>query len=136
MELQDHLTTTAILPVQDKGGRDRTAAETSACTSSSDICRTEAAANKMVPINCEYIQTHTNTLNHQCFLIMYHGSEVLGCKNLSPVYQPEPPVKTGDWAIILKVRSYRVFLEYLNITSHHFLGKSSAETKLIPPYRG
>lgn len=59
-DLQDHLTTTAILPVQEKQASERRAAEISVCTSSSDIFRTEAAA-KMVPINCEYCQTHTYT---------------------------------------------------------------------------
>lgn len=85
---QDHLTTTAILPVQEKRARDRRAAEISACLSSSDICRTEATA-KMVPINCEYIP-HTHTQSSVLFNHIAWSVEVLRYKNLSLVPRRTP----------------------------------------------
>lgn len=84
---------TVILPVQEQRATQRTAAGGSVCMSSWDICRTEAV-EKTVPINCEYIQTHT--LDHQCFLIMSHRVEILRYKRCpqswegSPTRQPDP----------------------------------------------
>ncbi|CAJ1061374.1 Hypothetical predicted protein [Xyrichtys novacula] len=68
-DFQDHQTTTAIQPTQEKQARDRLQQE-SVCTSSSDVCWTEAA--KMVPINCEncHTQTHTHTHTHTIIIII------------------------------------------------------------------